>query len=458
MNWIITLQRPPWLTTTVISTVVVAIMLLLFGMTAPRSPLLALAVAVVVLVVCANVADPAAIPVLGMPLLVIVLRVGGASVNLTISDVALAAASCAALVLAPRPFSPPLRTLLWLTGTYQVATLFTVVANPYLANTVEWFHSGMLVAGGLVMGWAVGRSGHGRIGLTLLLVPCLLIAVLTLAQSAVQLLSGSTGPVYLEWPYGMHKNFIGPILAMACLILHANPPWVGWRRGFTVPAFVLCTLGVVASQARQALVGLAIALTVVVLRRMRGRRHSPLIIVGSIVALAYAVSAAADQLASGNEFNSAYQRISWYQDAMEVWSRSPWFGVGLRWWTAGRTEFGFQPPNAEIEVLSSAGILGLLGFIILMAGALAVLWRLDPRFGTLAFSIILMRLVQGQLDLYWVAVQVSVPFVVAGLCLGAEALHEAEHPDDVVPARHSARRVIDRIALDRPYRPAGVSG
>lgn len=452
-----TLHRPR-LSTPVVVTTGVAIALLLFGMVAPRSPAIALAAAAAILLVCATVAEPMTIPLLGMPLLVIVERVGGDSVNLTISDLTLFVAFWVAVALGRRPFSPPLRALLWLTCAYQAATLFTVVANPYLANAVEWLHTWMLVAGALVMGWAVGRSGHGRLGLTLLLVPCVLIAVLTIVQWVSQLLVGNTGPVYLGWPYGMHKNFVGCILAMASLILYANPPWVGWRRGLAIPAFVLCTLGVVASQARQALVGLAIVLAIVVLRRVRGRRHSRLVILGGIVAIGYAVSAAADQLTSDNQLNSAHQRISWYRDALDVWETSPWFGVGLRWWTTGRTEFEFQPPNAEIEVLSSAGIVGLLGFVVLMGGALVVLWRVDPRFGTLAFAIVLMRLVQGQLDLYWVAVQVSVPFVVAGLCLGAHALHEAEHPDEVVPTGHRARHLVDRIELDRPSLPVGVGG
>ena len=38
------------------------------------------------------------------------------------------------------------------------------------------------------------------------------------------------------------------------------------------------------------------------------------------------------------------------------------------------------------------------------------------------FSDAFCRFVQAQFDLFWVAVQVSLPFVVAGLCLGAMAL------------------------------------
>jgi hypothetical protein len=133
-----------------------------------------------------------------------------------------------------------------------------------------------------------------------------------------------------------------------------------------------------------------------------------------------------DQVATGNEFNSFFQRLTWFQESVDVWLRNPVFGVGLRWWYTDRFPVNFQPPNAEMEVLSSAGVVGLVGFLVLMVGALVVLWKVDPRYGTVAVAVLLSRLVQGQLDLFWVAAQTSIPFVVVGVALGAHAhaLHE----------------------------------
>ncbi len=51
-------------------------------------------------------------------------------------------------------------------------TLFTVIANPYRANVVEWVHAGLLTVGALVVGWSIGREGHARLALTLILVAC----------------------------------------------------------------------------------------------------------------------------------------------------------------------------------------------------------------------------------------------------------------------------------------------
>ncbi|RYV50763.1 O-antigen ligase family protein [Pengzhenrongella frigida] len=399
--------------------------LLAYGLAAPVHPTYALGAAVIVLALAFTTYQPAAVPLLAMPLIVIIQRVGGESVNLSISDFALFGAFWFALVLGSRPYSNAMRTMLWLSFTYQAATLFTVIANPYRANTVEWFHAWMLVGGALVVGWAVGSSGRARLGMTLLILPCLVIAILTCVDAATQLAVGETGGVYLDWPFAMHKNYIGGVLGFAAVTLFARPPWLGWHPAFSYPSFVLCLLGVIASQARQALVGVAIALLVVALRNTRDRRRAVPILLAVVPALWFALASVRDQLTSGSEFNSANQRLTWYTQALEVWERNEWFGVGLRWWTTGRTEYGFQPPNAELEVLSSAGAVGLLGFLILMIGALVVLWRVDPRYGTLAFAILTLRLVQGQLDLFWVAVQVSVPFLVVGVCLGAQAFDSA---------------------------------
>lgn len=228
---------------------------------------IAVAAALGILILGLTFVQPAALPILAMPALVIVERVGGGAANLSLSDFVLFAAFWPALFLSPRPFSPPLRTLLWLSVFYQVATLFTVFVNVYAANTIEWFHAWLSVAGALVVGWAVGRSGFGRLGLRLLLLVCAAIAVLTCIAAAVQFASGDLGPVYLDWPYGMHKNYIGCVLAFAAVIAYARPSWLELRRSWSLAAFGLFTLAVLATQARQALVGLAAALLVIAVRR-----------------------------------------------------------------------------------------------------------------------------------------------------------------------------------------------
>lgn len=432
--------------------VVLAVALAGIGVLVPQYTTYSLAAATAVLVVGLTAYEPVALPVLAMPALVVVERISGAGVDLSVSDFVLFAAFWAALVLAPRPYSAPLRTLLWLAAAYQVATLFTVIANPYVENTVEWFHAWLSVAGALVVGWAVGRAGRARAGLTLFMLPCIALAVMICVVALQRFAAGIEGPIYLTWPYPMHKNFVGCVLGFAAVVAYARPRWAGWSRWFSVPAFWLCSLGVFAAQARQALVGLAVGIVLVTLRPDPDRKRSKLILLAAIPAIYLVVLAVQEQLSSDNVHNSANQRLTWYQQAMEVWRTSPWFGVGLRWWEAGRTEYTFQPPNAELEVLSSAGIVGLFAFLLLFVGGLAVLWRMNPRFGTLAVAILLSRLVQGQFDLFWVAVQVSVPFAIVGVCLGAEAY--ARHREEPRQVSGSSRkrdslRPVEEMAVAR---------
>jgi hypothetical protein len=117
------------------------------------------------------------------------------------------------------------------------------------------------------------------------------------------------------------------------------------------------------------------------------------------------------------------------QQVYALWKHEPIFGHGLRYWYVHEWAL-FQPPQAELEVVASAGVVGLAAFLLMWVGIVVVLWRVDPRFGTLAVAAVLSRITQAQFDLFWVAAQVSVPFMVAGVCLGAQALFAKERPDD----------------------------
>lgn len=409
--------------------VVASVLLLVWaGRTATTRPELAVIVAIVILVLGLTLVEPATVPLLSLPLMLVVSRVGLGGVDLSVSDFVLGIAMWPALFLAKRPYTPQLRALLWLAGIYQLATVFTVLNNPYAANIVEWFHAGVLVIGGLLVGWIVGRHGYARLGLRLLLGLITVLAVVTIVQGALQFASGIFAPVYVTWPYDMHKNFVGTVCGIGAGIAYARPAWVEWRRWWLILAFFLNAAAVLLTQSRQALIGLIAAIVVLVLRGRGEHKRSKVVLLLAAPALVFVTRLVQDQVESGNQFNSVFQRLSWFQDSFDVWITDPWFGVGLRWWYTDRFPVQFQPPNAEVEVLTSAGVLGLAAFLVLMVGAVVVLWRLDPVYGTLALSVLVNRLVQAQFDLYWVAVQASLPFVVIGIALGAQGLVLAQAP------------------------------
>ncbi|MDL9978265.1 O-antigen ligase family protein [Microbacterium sp. ASV49] len=363
-----------------------------------------------------------AIALMAVPALFIPLRAGLGGADLSVSDLALAAAFGTAILLGNRNYSRPLRAMLWLDLVYQFATLLTVIVVPYTANTVEWFHAWLLVSGALIAGWALGRGGYARLAFLLMIWAGCVIAVGTVIGGLVQYVHGDFGPVYPSWPFGMQKNFAGTVMAFVALIAYANPAWMALSIGWARFTFWFLCIGIVMTQSRQALAGLIVAIVIIALRKSAGGvRHSRFILLLLIPGVWMIVSMVLDQISSDNVFNSVHQRFEWLRAMYGYWKEAPVFGHGLRFWTQGGWA-DFQPPQAEIEVLVSVGAVGLLAFLVMWVGMLIVLWRVDPVYGTLAFAAILSRLVQAQFDLFWVAAAVSIPFVIAGICLGAQAL------------------------------------
>lgn len=394
----------------------------------PTRPMVALLVPAAVFVLGLSAADGALVPLALLPLLVVVVRVGAGGVDLSASDAALFVATLVAIAFARRPFSAPMTNLLWLSAIYQFLTLFTVLANPFLNNTVEWFHAWLLVAGAALVGWTLGSSGRARQAMTVLLVSLLGLALITLGNAVRQYASGNFGAVYVSFPYGMHKNFVGTVLCFGALIAFARPAWMGWPKRWADVALVVFAAAILVTQSRQALLGLGAGLVFIAWRERRlGRKPWRVVLLGLVPILVLVFTMVRDQVETGNQFNSVFQRVTWLTDTIDFWLQSPWVGHGLRYWYEGYLGMGFQPPNAEVEMLASAGLVGLLGFFVLMAGTLVLLWRIDPRFGTVALAVLGARLVQAQVDLFWVAIQTSIPFLVVGICLGALDYHQRLH-------------------------------
>jgi hypothetical protein len=411
--------------------------------------LAAAVIGVLVIGTVLSFSKPMAVALMAMPVLFISDRLGLGSTALSASDVALAAAFGTALLLGRRPYSRPLRAMLILNLVYQFATLFTVIINPYQANTIEWFHAWLLISGALVVGWSVARAGYARLALDLMVGAALVIAAGTFGTALVQYAGGNFGEVYPAWPFPMHKNFAGTVMAFMALTVFVNPEWVGWtRRAARASIFWTLLAAIVMTQSRQAIIGLVVAIIFVVLRRgVHGRsRFALLLFIPAVWLIAATVI---EQVESQNRFNSFFQRVDWLREVYAFWKQSPIFGHGLRYWytdVAAR----FQPPQAELEVAASAGVVGVIGFAAMWIGFFVVLWRVDPRFGTLAIAVIGSRIIQAQFDLFWVAGQVSIPFVIAGICLGAQALDASSQRSPVV-ANEVAQsdRYRTPIALNR---------
>lgn len=358
----------------------------------------------------------ALLPVLAFPATLVMVRAGPMSV----SDLVLGLAVVPAVLLYLRGETASMRPLVWASVAFQAMLLPTVLFNPYWANLLEWFHVAALVLGGLLVGWVVGRGGFGRAALTGYVLGAAGIALVAILAGV---LTGSIGDVYL--PY-LHKNFIGNTLAFAFLMLWLRPDWLRWDPRLTLLGMVLMVGGIAASGSRQSMVSVLVVVAVLALYRREngGARARRLLLLCLPVGL-YVLYSVRDQLQENNPFNSSAQRLEWFGESLEIWQLSPLVGVGLRWWYTGEYP-AFQPPNVVLELLSSAGILGLLGFLILCAVTLWVVLRLPARYGQIAAAVIIARLVQGQLDLFWVAGQAAIPWMMAGLVVGVMALERKQ--------------------------------
>ncbi len=394
----------------------------------PTRPVFALVLAAAVLFFGLTLADSAVIPLIMVVPILATYRIAAGGTDLSLSDAALFVAFFPAVLFAQRPYTQPMRAMVWLGVVYEASTLFTVVANPYRANVIEWVHAGLLVIGALVVGWSIGREGHARLALTMMLTALTILGVLVMMQALAQYARGDFSPVYPSQPFPMHKNAAGCLFGFAAAMAYARPSWLRWPSVYAHASFWISVTALGCTQSRQAMAGLAAALIVIVMRTQHAgkERRSKVILLAVLAGMGMILVMVRNQIASGNEHNSFFQRIDWLGESTRIWLSDPLFGVGLRWWYTDRFPVSFQPPNAIMEVLTTAGLVGLAGFLVLMVGSVVVMWRVDPKYGLIPVVLILSRLVQGQLDLFWVAVQTSVPFLVAGICLGAHGRELAE--------------------------------
>lgn len=378
-----------------------------------------LAIAVLVLGIAAK--DLSLVPALAAPATLIVARLGGV---LSVSDVVLVAATIFALLMLRGRGGNDLQPLIWAGMTYLALVIPTLILNPYGENTVEWLHEIFLVLGSMVVGFVTGREGKAALSIGFYIFACCGIGVAAAFTAVVSF--GQYGmfvPVYLG---DLHKNTIGGMLAVAAVIAYARPAWLGWSPRWAYLAVAVCGLGMLASQSRQGLIGALVGMLIVSLRPLvLGRKRGKLIWFAIIPVSAYVLFEVNAQLASGDRFNSAYQRLTWFSQSIDIWEQSPVFGVGLRWWYTDRFGEGFQPPNAELEVLTTVGIVGLIGFLLMFASAAWLLAKLDPVYGTVGLAVLATRFTQAQFDLYWVAGQASLLWIVAGICYGVRARDRA---------------------------------
>lgn len=385
------------------------------GATVAGHPKIGLAVGGLVLVAGIFVADPILLCVIVLPASILVQRVGGASTNLSVADLLVFVGGLVSLFHIRWKDARFLKQFLWGIVWYQAVLVLVVVDHPNRYNVIEWFHRLSYVAGSVLVGWVVATNGRTRQAFRLFLAGSAVLAVIAMEHAVKTHFQPAQWSVY-------QKNTIGAILWVAIVIAQIRPEWSGLGKTEARIEKYLCVGGLLASQSRQSLILLFLALAIAVLLNPEVRRRSKMILAGAIpviVALYYSFSYAARTDA---KFNSVSIRFGQIGAALHVFHLSPILGLGMRFYNLPQYVSVTAPPNVFVDNLVSTGIVGSLAFLYLVYATLRTLFRLPASIGTLGLVILLAHYVGGLFDTFWIGAQTIAPFLVAGVCLGVTDL------------------------------------
>ena len=365
------------------------------------------------------VTAPALVIALPLPLAYAYWRIGPESFDMSVADASLLAATVVAL-----PYVPwrdrRLQRVLWVVIAYELLLVIPLAAHPTGPAVFEWFHRALLVGGSLLVGAALVRLASLRFALRAFVAASAAMAII----SIVFTLTHDLDPAY---PLGLQKNAAGNILAIAVLLGLVTPQLLGLRRWMLVLLEVVLIGGLLSVQSRGSMLAIIVCLCVWALRRRARRPSAALTIVLLIVALAATVSLLNEReyqrvIADPNaaEFSPEKVRQRYYEAGLDLWRSEPFTGGGLRYFNA-TDDHGGEPHNLAILALAEGGLFALGGVIVLLGGTYAVLAQVRGPVATIARLAVLVRVLTGTVDVFWVAGRMTVPFVLVGAAIALEA-------------------------------------
>ncbi len=370
-----------------------------------------LAIGAVVLALGVFVADPVLLAVIVLPGSLLVQRVGGASTNLSAADLLVFVGGVVSLFLIRWRDAGFLKQFLQAIVWYQAILILVVVDHPFRYNIVEWFHRFSYVGGSVLVGWVVASHGRTRQAFRLFLWGSVVLAVITMEHAVTLHFHPAQFGVY-------QKNTIGSILWVTIVLAQIRPGWAGIGKTEARLAEVFCIGGLVASQSRQSLILLVLALAVAVLLNPEVRRRSKLVLAAAVPLGAVLYESFSFAARSNPHFNSVSIRFGQIGAALHVWHLSPVLGLGMRFYNLPQYVSVTPPPNVFIDNLSSTGIVGSLAFLYLFYVTMRTMFRLPASIGTLGLVVLLGHYVGGLFDTFWIGASTIAPFVIAGVCLG----------------------------------------
>ena len=244
---------------------------------------------------------------------------------------------------------------------------------------------------------------------------------------------------------------------IAIVVAQINPSWTGIGRTEARVNKYLCIGGLLASQSRQSVILLILAIGLASFLNPELRRKSKLLMLAAVpvaVALYFSFSIAAR---NNPQFNSVSARVDQISAAIHVWHLSPILGEGMRFYNLPQFITVTAPPNVLIDNLASTGIVGSLAFVFMVWVTVRTMFRLPYALGTLGLVILVFHYVDGLFDIFWIGASTIAPFIIAGISLGMADRdrmgRDARPADGVVAAPASTRSA----AWSPGQPPGGVS-
>jgi hypothetical protein len=338
-------------------------------------------------------------------------RVGPSSLNMSIGDAVTILALGAALPHIPWQ-NRMLRRVLAGLAFYLGLLAITVLANPTDRAQTEWLHRSVLFGGAILIGAAIAHRGQVKNSLRAVVAAASVVA----AAAIVDTVTKGFEPAY---PLGMHKNGAGPLLAMVAMLLIAAPWRVEFRPSLLRHLRILIIAGVFATQSRGAGLALVVGIAVYAMRHKQARRRAPIFFLSvALILIAVSIATLQDQQENNPKFNGVDLRSVTIDSAInDVWAPHPLVGGGLKYFASAFNQAG-GAEQIFVAELAEAGIIGLIGLLVLLGNTLWVLLpRRDP-LGEAAFLVFVVEVLYALTAIFWVAGTLTLPMLMVGLAVG----------------------------------------
>lgn len=395
------------------------------GATAAARPQYGLGLLALAALLALVIPAPVNVAVLAVPSIFLLRRLPVGS-GISVSDAVLTIAALASWpAMASLPPSPLLRRARQCFGVYAATMAVVILAHPSGRAVLEGLHRTILVVGALSVGAWIAAEQRIRGALRLLVAGAVVLSGFAVAYT----LRHGLQPAYA---LGYQKNALGSTLSLTLIVAIALPRQLALSRAVHGAAVFVIAAGVLASQSRGGMLCFAVGLLVLLMKRSDpgSRGHKGVLAVAALAVAIFAVFAVNtvmselhDTTASATT-NSIATRFQIEHEALTLFQQAPITGNGLRYFENPtfqvRSPLVQAPTNGLDEALAEGGIIEALGFASFVVSTLWFLARRRTALAVAGLAVVAGRFAHGTVDIFWLAGDSSLPFMIAGMGLWSE--------------------------------------